>query len=319
MVKKLLSLFFSVLFFLTPAFALEGMDISVFQGQVDFSAARSDGIEAVYIRSSYGSQGVDARFSANYAAARAAGLSFGFYHYLESTDPDGARREAEHFAALLRPLDYDCRPVLDFERYQSLDAEQASAVALAFLERLNALTGQTPMIYADSYAAAFRLGEAVAEYPLWLAQWDVQAPELSNTPWRQWAGWQYTDTGLVSGVTGYVDRDVFTDAIFLREEEHPFFYYTVQKGDTLWALAQRFGTTVEALAEDNQIRDPNLIYVNQVLRIPGVSPERTYTVQSGDTLWEIAQLYGTTVTQLVRLNSIQNPNLIYPGQILLLP
>ena len=93
----------------------------------------------------------------------------------------------------------------------------------------------------------------------------------------------------------------------------------MQKGDTLWALAQRFGTTVEALAEDNQIRDPNLIYVNQVLRIPGVSPERTYTVQSGDTLWEIAQLYGTTVTQLVRLNSIQNPNLIYPGQILLLP
>lgn len=312
--KKYLVFLFCVFFFLPTAQAVEGMDVSVFQGEVDFAAARRSGIESVYIRASYGQQGVDERFAQNCAAAQTAGLPFGLYHYLNADDPQAARREAEHFVSLIRSQSYACRPVLDFEGHRELSPAQASATALAFLERVEELTGQTPMIYADHSTATVQLSPAVAKYPLWLAQWRVEEPNLTGTPWEEWTGWQYTNEGLVPGVTGYVDRDLFSDGIFLWEEETTF-PYTVRRGNTLWGLSRRFGTTIGTLVELNHIQDPNLIYVNQTLRIPGIPPiEKTYTVQPGDTLWGISKMYGVTVNQIVRLNGIQDPNLIYPGQ-----
>lgn len=319
MLKRLFALAFCLLLFLSPAQALEGMDISVFQGKVDLAAAKRSGIEVVYIRASYGLRGVDSRFAQNCAAAEAAGLPYGLYHYLNATTPEAARREAEHFVSLIRTRNYTCRPVLDFEGHRSLSAAQATAAALAFLERVEELTGHTPMIYADHTTASRQLGPAVAKYPLWLAQWQVGRPNLGGTPWQTWTGWQYTNVGLVPGITGHVDRDRFTDGILLHREEQTF-PYTVRRGDTLWALSRRFGTTIPTLVELNHIQDPNLIYVNQILQIPGTAPiEKTYTVQPGNTLWGISQRYGVTVNQLVQLNNIPNPDLIYPGQVLRLP
>ena len=72
----------------------------------------------------------------------------------------------------------------------------------------------------------------------------------------------------------------------------------------------------------NEISNPNLIYPGEVLRIRGnvsgssSASVATYTVQSGDTLSEIAARYGTTVNELVNLNEINNPNLIYTGEVL---
>ncbi|MBN2358524.1 MAG: LysM peptidoglycan-binding domain-containing protein [Deltaproteobacteria bacterium] len=108
--------------------------------------------------------------------------------------------------------------------------------------------------------------------------------------------------------------------------------YTVRRGDTLSALASRYGTTVDALVRANNIKNRNLIYTGQKLTIPGKSDsyERStssssaqssasYTVRSGDTLSAIAARYGTTVDALVRANNIKNRNLIYPGQKLTIP
>ena len=93
--------------------------------------------------------------------------------------------------------------------------------------------------------------------------------------------------------------------------------YTVQAGDTLSGIAARFGTTVAELVSLNNISDPNLIYVGQVLKIPSSgNSSRTYTVQAGDTLSYIAAKFGTTVANLVTLNNISDPNLIYVGQVL---
>ena len=98
--------------------------------------------------------------------------------------------------------------------------------------------------------------------------------------------------------------------------------YKVQSGDTLSEIAARYGTTVNELVNLNEISNPNLIYPGEVLRIRGnvsgssSASVATYTVQSGDTLSEIAARYGTTVNELVNLNEINNPNLIYTGEIL---
>jgi LysM repeat protein len=118
--------------------------------------------------------------------------------------------------------------------------------------------------------------------------------------------------------------------------------YIVQPGDTLWRLSRQFGTTVEAIVQANNIPNPNLIFVGQVLEIPGapttvpvtpipitpipVTPipppppgQTTYVVQRGDTLTAIAARFQTTVAAIVQANNIHNPNLIYVGQVLIIP
>lgn len=112
-------------------------------------------------------------------------------------------------------------------------------------------------------------------------------------------------------------------------------YYTVQSGDTLSGIALKFSTTSIKLAQLNSISNPNLIYVGQRLLVnqssnsnsssSGQSSSTTtnteasaasYTVKSGDTLSGIASQYNTTVNQIVSLNQLSNPNLIYVGQVL---
>jgi LysM repeat protein len=122
----------------------------------------------------------------------------------------------------------------------------------------------------------------------------------------------------------------------------PELTYAVRPGDTLYRIAVRFRTTVRVLAEANGITNPALIFVGQQLRIPGIpaatpTPQTaptstaaptttpipiattTYTVQRGDTLFKIAVRFNTTIAQLVSLNELANPNIIYVGQVLKVP
>ncbi len=97
--------------------------------------------------------------------------------------------------------------------------------------------------------------------------------------------------------------------------------HTVQPGETLTRIAARYGVTVEQLAAVNGIVNPNMIYVGQILVIPGAGGEsagQTYQVQPGDTLYRIAQRFGTTVDALAALNGIANPNVLYVGQLLVI-
>jgi LysM repeat protein len=95
--------------------------------------------------------------------------------------------------------------------------------------------------------------------------------------------------------------------------------YTVRPGDTLGAIANANNTTVAELVRLNNILNPNQIYVGQALKLPEQSaPPKavTYTVKAGDTLGGIAAAHKTTVTELVKLNNLTNPNLVRVGQIL---
>jgi LysM repeat protein len=94
--------------------------------------------------------------------------------------------------------------------------------------------------------------------------------------------------------------------------------YIVKAGDTLSEIAQKYNTTYQKIAKDNNISNPNLIYPNQKLKIyTNVSQgtnEIIYIVKSGDTLSEIAQKFNTTYQKIAKDNNISNPNLIYPNQ-----
>jgi LysM repeat protein len=98
-------------------------------------------------------------------------------------------------------------------------------------------------------------------------------------------------------------------------------YYVVQRGDTLYSIARRYGASVWQLAAYNNICNMNLIYVGQVLIIPGTGPApgEHYVVKRGDTLYSIARRYGLPVWQLASYNGIPNPNRIYVGQVIRIP
>jgi LysM repeat protein len=101
----------------------------------------------------------------------------------------------------------------------------------------------------------------------------------------------------------------------------------VQRGENLFRIALRYGTTVETIASANGIANPALIYVGQELTIPssGAQPgpqpggATTYVVQAGDNLFRIALRYGMNHLQLAQYNSIANPSRIYVGQVLRIP
>ncbi len=103
--------------------------------------------------------------------------------------------------------------------------------------------------------------------------------------------------------------------------------HIVQPGENLFRIALRYGTTVDAIAQANDITNPWFIYVGQKLTIPGTSggtvppgsPGKTYVVQPGDTLYSIAVRYNTTVQALMVANNLSSPNLIYVGQTLTVP
>jgi LysM repeat protein len=103
--------------------------------------------------------------------------------------------------------------------------------------------------------------------------------------------------------------------------------YIVRRGDTLYSIARRFGTTYQALAALNGLRSPYTIYVGQRLVISGSGTpwpppppsQRVHIVRRGETLWSIALRYGTTPWAIAATNGLRNINLIYVGQRLIIP
>ena len=98
--------------------------------------------------------------------------------------------------------------------------------------------------------------------------------------------------------------------------------YTVKKGDTLWDIAINNGTTVDQLMQDNNLTSSlifpgdKLTYNTTVAQVAQAKEEGYYTVVLGDTLGKISNRFGVSVDQLVKLNKLDNPNLIYVGTVL---
>ena len=310
-----------------------GIDVSEWQGDIDFEAVKSAGVEVVYIKSSEGDSLIDPMFEIYYEGARAAGLKIGFYHYVTATTVEEAKEQAAFFVSLIQDKQYDCRLAMDYEQFFGLSNEAINEVGLAFIEEVERLSESSVVVYSDASNATNVWGEEIASYPLWIAEYGVDEPS-ENGNWDRWIGFQYSDSGVINGINGnLVDLDYFTEQIYLasnshpstnpdHEDEEPTETYIVVKGDTLWEIANRYGVTVEELVELNHLSNPNLIYPGEVLLLPGQGENQaktTYTVVVGDTLWGIANRYGVTVEELVELNHLSNPNLIYPGEVLLLP
>ncbi len=320
----------------------QGIDVSGWQENINYAQVAESGIQIVYMKASEGSNFVDPYFEQNYTNAKANGLKVGFYHYLTARSQQEAVLEANFFVSTIAGKIPDCRLAMDFESFGSLSIEEINQIGLTFVRTVETLSGKEVVIYSDTSNASSVFGGELTNYPLWVAQYEVEEP-TPNGNWNSWVGWQYTDLGEIAGINGYVDRDEFTEEIFLNtSSEIPLPENTnkptagktmeiiIQRGDTLTELAIKYNTTVARLVELNNIANPNLIYAGATLIVPSgetamdsdgnsTSGQTIYIVQRGDTLDQIAAEFGTTAIAIAKENNIRNINLIYVGQRLIIP
>lgn len=194
----------------------DGIDISRWQGgSIDFARVKEAAYGIVYIRAGGGGDYTDPDFERNYTEAKAAGMQIGFYYYVDAENETEAGEQAAHFASLVRDKEPDCRPAMEFV-IDGLDNATVNRLALAFLQRAEELSGFAMCVYTNAYNAGNVYSGAITAYPLWIAEYDVERPSDIGT-WTAWAGWQYDASASVPGVDGNVDRDIFTNGIFLPE------------------------------------------------------------------------------------------------------
>lgn len=195
---------------------LEGIDVSHWEGRIQFQKLKEAGIRIVYIKATEGRSIVDPDFERNYREAEKENLHIGFYHYVTARDEKEAQAEAAFFYEKIKNKDQHARPAMDFEEFGDLSFQEVRNISLQFLKSLEARFRYRPVIYSDAANASHTFDDdRLRNYPLWIAQYGVSKPDMENI-WKHWSGWQYTDSGRVRGIHGTVDRDYFRHDILIK-------------------------------------------------------------------------------------------------------
>ena len=302
--------------------ALLGIDESQWQAV----GTEDEAPDFVICKATEGTGFVDPTCDAHYQRAKAQGKKLGVYHFARP-DLCGAKDEARFFVDNIKGYIGEAILVLDWEQPGT---QWNTAWAKEWLDEVKNLTGIKPLIYMSASIVNQYDWSAVAsaDYGLWIAgypdcrdSWDVPDFPYSTGAWSIVAIWQYTNGG------GRLDHDIFYgdratwDAYATsngKVEPSPEPTPTRKTNEELAdeVIAGKWGNGADRKARlEAAGYDYSAVQkiVNQKL---GVNDRAYYTVKPGDNLSTIAAAYGTTWQQLASWNNIQNPNVIFPGQIL---
>jgi len=214
----------SRLFRSAPTGPIEGIDVSQWQGTVDFGQVRSSGRGFVYLRATAGRLTTDSRYATNRAAALAAGLAVGAYHYAHPDAKIGsvkldATLEADHFMQVAGYRHGMLAPVLDLETGSRLGRALLQGWVKTWLSRVYAKLHVRAVIYTtetfwNSYMGDTRWFADNGYRVLWIAHWGATNPAIPAANWADgsWTIWQYSDCGKVPGISKCVDLDRFRGA-----------------------------------------------------------------------------------------------------------
>lgn len=193
----------------------KGIDVSKYQGTIDWSAVKEEGIEYAFIR--LGLRGyesakivLDEYYEANMKGANSAGVAAGVYFFTQAVTVEEAKEEADFVIEHLAGYDVSCPVVFDVERISGgkgradqLTKEERTDITIAFCEAVRA-AGYTPMIYGNVVCFTRLLDMAkLNDYEKWYAFYD----DYMYMPYNV-SCWQYTEKGLVDGIPGNVDLNI---------------------------------------------------------------------------------------------------------------
>ena len=191
---------------------VQGIDISKYQGDIDWHRVREAGIRFAYMKVSEGGDHIDDRFYANWEAAANAGVARGVYHFMY-----WCRTAAEQAVWFSHAVPQDASqlpPVLDLEWNNHsvtcpnrVSREGALEKIHKMLEMMEYHTGKRPVIYTDINFHRDVLEGELRGYDFWLRSVAAEPHERFEN--RPWTFWQYTATGRVPGIRGDVDRNAF--------------------------------------------------------------------------------------------------------------
>ena len=330
-----------------------GIDVSTWQGNFNFKQASDEGVKFAILRGAY-NRSKDNRFEEYYKNAKAVGLNVGVYQYSMATTVDEALAEAKFLENnILKGKKFELPIYYDIEDnvQKNLSKNQVSNIAKTWLDYLEE-KGYFVGIYSSKSFLEVYLNEDVRiDYSIWVAQWATEC--TYQGPYGMWQFGGETNLIRTNKVAGVVcDQNyMIVDYPTLIIEKGMNGYtssnkgnesgsnsgskgnennnkastvnYVVKEGDTLSSIAIKYGTTYDSIVKLNGITNPNLIYPGQVLKIEtkieaSNNENIYYTVKQGDTLSSIAAKSGVSYQTLASMNGISDPNLIYPGQVLLI-
>ena len=201
---------------------IRGLDISHWQGAVNFSKAKENGAQFVIFKASQNTW-TDTRFVENYERAGEAGLLRGAYHFSDYSKP--AKPQAEYFYSLLQKYPIELYPALDYEFYDPWGTPSNYGNASWILNFLDAWKGKQLTLYCNASFVKNHLNRPVSQQildmPLWVAWYPNAWARLNNRqpivdPWKKWAFWQHTDRadGLAYGMESkQVDENIFDGSL----------------------------------------------------------------------------------------------------------
>lgn len=190
---------------------MKGIDISMHNGPINFTSVANSGIQAVYIKATEGVDYVDPMYSTYLNGVKNSSLLYGMYHFMsEKTDPSS---QAIDFWNAISGSGFTLFPALDIEtNNQGRTPAQISDRCIQFLNKFKELSGINCVIYTGGYFGRDMLDSRVKAYNGWIAHYGVASPMETGF---YVVGHQYTESGNVSGISGNVDMNNFTDEILL--------------------------------------------------------------------------------------------------------
>jgi lysozyme len=191
---------------------VEGIDVSVWQGAVDWQSVKNAGITFGIARVSYGTS-LDNWFDDNWNGMKSVGLIRGAYQFfLPQQDPIA---QAELMISAMGSLGAgDLPPVVDVEDTGGQSKATIAAKLKDWCQHVEAATGKKPIIYTGKYFWQDNVAsDDFGEYPLWIPNYSFSCPNLPDNYWNDWVIFQYSSTGSVPGISGNVDRNKFNGTL----------------------------------------------------------------------------------------------------------
>jgi lysozyme len=191
--------------------AIHGVDVSGWQGSVDWPSVRRSGRLFAFAKATEGATFVDETFGANRLGMAGAGFALRGYYHFARPDRNSAAAEAGNFLRTVGTLGAGEVAVLDLEVAPSPTVGDWAA---EWMRLVAAATGKPPVLYSyQSYLYSIPTSR-LTQYPLWVAAWGANDGAIPATPpktdrWAKWTWWQYTANATVPGVNGKVDDSIF--------------------------------------------------------------------------------------------------------------